>query len=214
MSGTDRRYRPVIFSIETHVRVDQNQFSRRRRSVDRESELISVGEISSVLDEKIFRQFKKEAKKVSKQRSVMPRTDDILAEIAAIERQATRFILDGGMDLPDGVEVAATCPIETVEFVQTASDGSVAADCSSGSCECSAGFVDNGNGCEEITEEHAATTQAATTKAPAATQAVASDSVRNWIPSLNNKVETVLNATSTKHTKIILLTLVQSIHAR
>ena len=61
------------------------------------------------------------------------------------------------MDLPDGVEVAATGPIETVEFVQTASDGSVAADCSSGSCECSAGFVDNGNGCEEMTEEPAST---------------------------------------------------------
>ena len=192
MSGTDRRYRPVIFSIETHVRVGQNQFSRRRRSVDRESELISVGEISSVTDEKIFRQFKKEAKKVGKQRSMMPRTDDILAEIAAIERQATSFILDGGMDLPDGVEVAATGPVETVEFVQTVSDGSVAADCSSGSCECSAGFIDNGNGCEEMTEEQAATTQAATTQAPATTQAVSSDSVRNWIPSLINKVETVL----------------------
>ena len=30
---------------------------------------------------------------------------------------------------------------------------SVAADCSSGSCKCSTGFIDNGNGCEEMTDE-------------------------------------------------------------
>ena len=93
----------------------------------------------------------------------MPRTDDILAEIEAIERQATSFILDGGMSLPGNYQVAATGPIETVEFVQMSNDGSVAADCSSGTCQCSTGFIDNGNGCEEMTEEQAATTTLAPT---------------------------------------------------
>jgi len=184
MEGTDRRYRPIIFAIETHVRIGQNESSRKRRSAD--AEPVLVGEITEKDDVKLHKQAAKEAKRAAKQRSIMLRTDDILAEIEAIEQQATSFILDGGMDLPDDVEVAATGPVETVEFVQTASDGSVAADCSSGSCECSAGFVDNGNGCEEMTEE-----QAATTQAPVTTQAASSDSVRDWIPSLINKVESV-----------------------
>ena len=126
MEGNDTRYRPVIFSIETHVRIatDASQIfipsERRRRS-------------STDLDE-------------------------ILTEIEAIEQQATDFILNGDMVLPDNVEVAATGLIETIEFVQTSNDGSVAADCSSGTCKCSPGFIDNGNGCEEMTEEQAATT--------------------------------------------------------
>ena len=84
--------------------------------------------------------------------------DEILTEIEAIEQQASDYILNGDMALPDNFEVAATGPIETVEFVQTSNDGSVAADCSSGTCKCSPGFIDNGNGCEEMTEEQAATT--------------------------------------------------------
>ena len=93
----------------------------------------------------------------------MPRTDDILADIEAIEQQAISFILDGNLELPEGVEVAATGPVETVEFVQTAADGSITANCISGSCTCSAGFIDNGNGCEQMTVEQAATTEAPTT---------------------------------------------------
>merc|ERR1712136_341532 len=80
---------------------------------------------------------------------------------------------------------AATGPVETVEFVQTASDGSVAADCSSGSCDCSAGFIDNGNGCEEMTTE-----QAATTEAPTTTQAP-TDAVEDFLQSLVDKMESV-----------------------
>ena len=126
MVGNDARYRPVRFSIETHVRIAEdasqifNPSGKRRRS-------------STDLDE-------------------------ILTEIEAVEQQATDFILNGDMALPDNFEVAATGPIETVEFVQTSNDGSVAADCSSGTCQCSPGFIDNGNGCEEMTEEQAATT--------------------------------------------------------
>ena len=189
LEGTDRRYRPIIFAIETHVRIGENESSRQRRSADAES----VREITLKEDEKLHKQAAKEAKRAAKQRSIMLRTDDILAEIEAIEQQATSFILDGGMNMPDDVEIAATSPVETVEFVQTAADGSVAADCLSGSCECSVGFVDNGNGCEEMTEEQAATTQApVTTQAPITTQSVPSESVRDWIPSLINKVDSVL----------------------
>ena len=111
--------------------------------------------------------------------------DDILADIKAIEQQATSFILDGDMDLPDDVEVAATSPVETVEFVQTASDSSVVADCSSGSCICSAGFIDNGDGCEEMTEEQADTTQSPTT-----TQAPA-DPIADSLQSLVDKMKEV-----------------------
>ena len=127
LEGTDRRYRPITFSIETHVRIGENESSRKRRSADTESVL--VGEITVKEDVKLHKQAAKEAKRAEKQRSIMLRTDDILAEIEAIEQQATSFILDGGMDMPDDVEVAATGPVETVEFVQTAADGSVAADC-------------------------------------------------------------------------------------
>ena len=105
-------------------------------------------------------------RKTKKQRKIMPRTDEILAEIKAIEGNATSFILDGDLELPENTEVAATGPIETVEFVQIAADGSIAADCSSGTCECSDDFIDKGNGCEEIVEEQATTLAPTTTKVP------------------------------------------------
>ena len=115
----------------------------------------------------------------------MPRTDEILAEIEAIEEQATSFILDGGMELPSTIEVQATGPIETVEFVQKSSDGSIAADCATGSCQCSKDFIDNGNECEQMTEEQAATTQAPTT-----TQA-STDAVEDFLQSLVDKIQSV-----------------------
>ena len=46
----------------------------------------------------------------------MPGTEDILSEIEAIEQEATSFILNGGLELPDDVEVAATGPVELVEL--------------------------------------------------------------------------------------------------
>ena len=184
-AGNYARYRPVYFTVETHVRIGEQQSSRRRRSADRSDELLPVDQITMESDMKLHKKAEKEAKKASKQRQIMPRTDDILAEIQAIEQQATSFILDGDMELPEDVEVAATGPVETVEFVQTASDGSVAADCSSGSCECSAGFIDNGNGCEEMTTE-----QAATTEAPTTTQAPTNE-VEDFLQSLVDKMESV-----------------------
>ena len=182
--GNYGRYRPVTFVIETHVRLGNEWSNRRRRRSDK-SELIQIGELTMEEDLRIRKQAVKDAKKAAKQRQIMPRTDDILADIEAIERQATSFILEGDMELPEDVEVAATGPVETVEFVQTASDGSVAADCSSGSCECSAGFIDNGNGCEEMTTE-----QAATTEAPTTTQAP-SNEVEDFLQSLVDKMESV-----------------------
>ena len=98
--------------------------------------------------------------------------------------------------MPDNVGVAATGPIETVEFIQSASDGSVSADCSPGSCQCSNGFIDNGNGCEAITVEQATTTQAATTQAstsqtPASTTTAESIAVDGFLALLMNKLESV-----------------------
>ena len=194
MEGTDSRLRPIKFNIETHVRVAETQSNRKRRSADRESEVIFVGNFTQQEGLKYHKQKAKEAKKAAKQRFIMPRTEDILSEIEAIEQEATSFILDGGLELPDDVEVAATGPVELVEFVQTAADGSVAADCSSGTCECSDGYVDNGNGCEEIAAEQptttqapAPTTQSTTTRAPTTTKPPA----LNWIPKLNDKMESI-----------------------
>ena len=100
------------------------------------------------------------------------------------------------MVLPNGTDVAATGPIITTQFVQTAADGTVAADCSSGTCECAYGFIDNenGNGCEKMTEEQLAAVElAATTEAPTTTlQPAGSDSVREWIKSMDDKVQYLL----------------------
>ena len=168
MEGSDTRYRPVKFSIETHVRIGEEvQSGRKRRSAaDRESEYTFVGELTEEVIQKFRKQAAKKAKKEAKQRLLMPRTDDILPEIEAIEQQATSFILNGGMSLPGNYQVAATGPIKTVEFVQMSNDGSVAADCSTGTCQCSIGFIDNGNVCEEMTEEQAAATAPPTTTVP------------------------------------------------
>ena len=184
--GNDRKSRLVTFTIETHVRIGGS--SRRKRRSD-DDEIIPVGYLTSENYEKLTKKAIKEAaKNASKQRQIMPRTENIIAQIEAIEQQATSFILDGGMQIPDEVEVAATGPIETVEFVQTAADGSVAADCASGSCQCSTGFIDNGNGCEKMTEEQAATTSApTTTKAP-------TDQPTEYITSLLEKLESVFEA--------------------
>ena len=116
------------------------------------------------------------------------RSDDILAEIESIEQKAASFILEGEMKMPDGVEVLATSPVETVEFVQTAADGSIAADCSSGTCQCSTGFIDNGNGCEEMIVEPSAATQPATFVPPPALNA---DSITKFTQSLVHKMELV-----------------------
>ena len=188
MEGNDSRYRLVLFTIETHIRIGEaNQSSRKRRSIDRESEFVLVGEITEEFDQKLWETAAKKTNQAVKQIVVSPRTEDIIAEIEAIERQATSYILNGDMEMPSDVQVAATGPIETVEFVQTTFDGSVAADCSSGSCKCSTGFIDNGNGCEEMTDE-----QAETTRAPTTTQsAVQSSAARDWLPLLVDKMESV-----------------------
>ena len=112
------------------------------------------------------------------------RSADILDEIDEIEENATSFILDGEMKMPDDVEVVKTFPIETVEFYQKTADGSIAADCSSGSCQCTIGFIDNGNGCEVMTEEQAATTQAPITAQPA-------QPITEYIQSLVDKMQSV-----------------------
>ena len=197
MAGPDYRFRPVIFTIETHVRIEKNSSARKRRSADRGSEVIFVGEITEKLGEKFHKQAVANAEKTSKQRSIIPRTGDILDEIAAIDQQAISFVLDGGLELPDGAQVAATSPVEIVEFVQTTTDGSIAADCSSGTCQCSDGFVDNGNGCEVTNGEQVATTKVPATPAPTTTKAattttrIGSEPVIDFLESLIRKMDKV-----------------------
>ena len=59
MEGNDSRYRPILFTIETHIRIgEDNQSSRKRRSIDRESELILVGEITEEIDQKLWEKAK------------------------------------------------------------------------------------------------------------------------------------------------------------
>ena len=57
--------------------------------------------------------------------------------------------------------VAETGPVETTEVIQTTADGSVTSNCSTGSCECTDGLIDNGNGCEPMTVEQVAEQEAA-----------------------------------------------------
>ena len=178
-SFPDDPYRTVSFTIETHVRVGNQNPSRRLSS-----ELISIANFTM---EDAIRFSNEAARNAAEQRQIMPRTEDIIAQIEAIERQATSFILGGAMELPENVEVAATGPIETIAFIQTAADGSIAADCSSGTCECSVGFINNGNGCEAMTVEQAATTQAPTTvKDP-------TDQATEFLSSLLGKLESVFD---------------------
>jgi len=199
-SGYYATYRPVWFTIETFVRVYQSDNGRRRRRASDQSELVPVGQFTLEDAFKIAKQATKDAKKAAKQRQIMPRTDEILADIVAAEEQATNFILNGEMELPEDTEVVATGPIETVEFVQTSNDGSVSADCISGSCNCSAGFIDNGNGCEEMTEEQAATTQAPTTTAAPVDPNV------DYLQSLVGKLESVFEDNRPNKARTHLLT--------
>ena len=83
---------------------------------------------------------------------------DIISQIQAIEKEAVNFILED-IQLPSDVTVLETKPIEVLKFVQLAPDRSKAADCSSGSCHCYTGFIDNGQGCEKMTEQQVAITQ-------------------------------------------------------
>ena len=95
---------------------------------------------------------------------LMTRTEDDvdpLAEMEDLESQASEAILNGSISMPADTNVAGTGPVETTEVIQTASDGSVASNCSTGSCECTDGFIDNGNGCEPMTVEQVAEQEAA-----------------------------------------------------
>merc|ERR1719220_254254 len=68
-------------------------------------------------------------------------------DVFDIDADAINRVLTS-LNLPSGVTVNQTTPVEVVEFVQVTPSGTVAADCSSGTCVCANGFQDNGNGCE------------------------------------------------------------------
>ena len=207
------------FEIFTHVRIGHSWsvgtatfVPRKGEDTETDDEKIGkmVGELTMEKDRRLHDKAIEEQKQAEKLRSMMPRTDDILAELKAIEDKALNFVLDGGVVFPDDIGIIETGPVETVRMVQKSADGSIAADCSTGSCQCSTGFIDNGDGCEEMTPEQSATTTQATTtkatttkattaeptttKAPAVPefQAIGLDPVRDWIPSLiDRKVRSV-----------------------
>ena len=77
----------------------------------------------------------------------------ILDALEAVESKAINSILGGELNLPVGLEVRATSPVETLSIRQVSNDGSISADCSSGKCECSVNYIDNGFGCVEKVEE-------------------------------------------------------------
>ena len=120
-------------------------------------------------------------------RAMMPKTEDMLAVINAITQEAFDYIEK--IKFSDHVKLIAKTPIETVQLVQKTADGSIAADCSSGSCQCSKGFIDNGNGCTEMTPQQAATTPAPTTQAP-----TTPTQTRDWIQSLVDKIQEIFEA--------------------
>lgn len=75
--------------------------------------------------------------------------NDILEDLQSLEDQAISYIMTNPI-LPAGISVLSTTPPENIYTRQIAMDGSIAADCSTGSCQCSPGIVDNGNGCVEV----------------------------------------------------------------
>ena len=189
--GTDERYRAVYFNIETHIRVgrydwvfgSENMTGRKRR------ESVRVGELTEADDMKNHKQAAKAAKKQRNDEKPVYPLGTILNVAKEVEKAATDAILNGGLILPEGVSVVATTPIELVEFVQRTDDGSIAADCSSGdSCTCGRGFIDNGEGCVEMTEEQAATTEAPTTQTVPTTSY---SNVVEYLPSLVVKMDEV-----------------------
>ena len=76
----------------------------------------------------------------------------ILEELEEIEAKAVGWIL-GYLNLPEGIEVRATSPVQVLSIRQITNDGSISADCSSGKCVCNENYIDNGAGCVEKTEE-------------------------------------------------------------
>ena len=75
-----------------------------------------------------------------------------LAELENIDESITTSLLTPGfLPLPEDTTVDETTPVETVSVAQVSATGEVAADCSSGNCECEEDFVKNSEGvCEAV----------------------------------------------------------------
>ena len=188
--GTDERYRAVYFNIETHIRTGRVVPDRNPRTLDSTErtrrESVRVGELTEEVDMENHKQTAKEANNVQTEASQEYSLEAVIAAAIAGEKAATDFIIGGGLDMPTGLSVAATGPIELVEFVRKTDDGSIAAYCSSESdCICGRGFIDNGEGCVEMTEDQAATTQAPTT------QTTSYSNVLEYLPLLIEKMTDV-----------------------
>ena len=75
-----------------------------------------------------------------------------LEELKTNENSAISYIMTS-LPFPADFSLLYTSPVINIYTKQVSSDGSTVADCSSGSCNCSRGYIDNGDGCEVMTVE-------------------------------------------------------------
>jgi len=100
----------LIFTVKSHLRIGtlisnelDNIFEKRRRDVEE-----AQGAKEDI----------EEGSQDKELRATMPSLDEILAEMKAVEQKTFDFILGDEIQLPADIEVTATGPIETVEFIQ------------------------------------------------------------------------------------------------
>lgn len=79
-------------------------------------------------------------------------SNEALEELIRVEESAISFIMTS-LVLPRNFSVGITSPVVNIYSRQVSPDGAIAADCSSGFCKCAQGFIDNGNGCVEMSDE-------------------------------------------------------------
>ena len=79
-------------------------------------------------------------------------SNDALEELRTLEDYAVSFIMTSLIFTAE-ISVSFTSPVMNIYTRQVTPDGNVAADCSSGYCECSKGYIKNGNDCVEMTHE-------------------------------------------------------------
>ena len=79
-------------------------------------------------------------------------SQDAVEEMLRLENESVSNILSNFV-FPPNFTVPFTSPVYNHYARQIGSDGSIVADCSSGSCQCSSGYADHGNGCVAISSD-------------------------------------------------------------
>ena len=136
------------------------------------------------------------------------RSTDTSALLDVLEKQETKAlnsILNGDLNLPNGFEVRATSPIETLLVRQVSIDGSISADCSSGKCECSIDYIDYGEGCVKSSEEPVTvpTIVGTSTGANLTTSSISAGETTNSVPTTQSEsVNEVKTAAAVNNTTV------------